>query len=165
MIRSYLKILFLTSLFLENHSTYSQEEQQHLQVKGQILNSSGKVKKVLIRIIELEHKADTILINKGKYNIELNLNSEFLLEFIAEDHFIKRIAFNTEISKKKKIPYFDLKINLHEKYIWEISEDDKDLLDLPVAYIKYDSKKDLFYDYNKKYSKIIKKEISKLIKK
>ena len=120
----------------------------------------------MIRIIEMNKIVDTAIITNGKYNINLNLNAEYLLEFIAEDHHVKRIAFNTEIpSNKKKIPYFDLKINLLEKYIWQLSDEDKDLLDLPVGYIKYSETKELFYDYNKKYSKIINKEISKLNRK
>ena len=166
MIKSYLKILFLILFFLEISTVLSQDKQQYLQVKGQILNSSGKVKKLMIRVIEMNKKIDTTVITNGKYNIELNLNSEYLIEFIADEHHIKRIAFNTEVpSEKKKIPYFDLKINLLEKYIWDLSEEDKDLLDFPVGYIKYNYSKELFYDYNKKYSKIIKKEISKLNKK
>lgn len=166
MIKSYLKILFLILFFLEISTVLSQDKQQYLQVKGQILNSSGKVKKLMIRVIEMNKKIDTTVITNGKYNIELNLNSEYLIEFIADEHHIKRIAFNTEVpSEKKKIPYFDLKINLLEKYIWDLSEEDKDLLDFPVGYIKYNNSKELFYDYNKKYSKIIKKEISKLNKK
>ena len=52
-----------------------------------------------------------------------------------------------------------------EEYIWDLSEEDKDLLDFPVGFIKYNNSKELFYDHNKKYSKIIKKEISKLNKK
>ena len=156
-------ILFLVNSYL---TSYSQDNQKHLQVKGQIFNSSGKVKNLMIRIIEMNKIVDTAIITNGKYNINLNLNAEYLLEFIAEDHHVKRIAFNTEIpSNKKKIPYFDLKINLLEKYIWQLSDEDKDLLDLPVGYIKYSETKELFYDYNKKYSKIINKEISKLNRK
>jgi len=167
MSHSLLKIYLFIPLFITGgHVIYSQENQRHLQVKGQILNSSGKVKKLIIRIVEINKKVDTTFITNGKYNIDLNLNSEYLLEFIAEEHHIKRIAFNTDIpSDKKKIPYFDLKINLMEEYIWDLSEEDKDLLDFPVGFIKYNNSKELFYDHNKKYSKIIKKEISKLNKK
>ena len=59
-----------------------------------------------------------------------------------ENHYTKRIAFNTSIPDKiKKIPFFDLTINLVEKRLWNIKENDLDVLDLPVAYLNYDFQK------------------------
>ena len=84
-----------------------------------------------------------------------------MLEFVAPDHYIKRIAFDTHVSSRKKIPFFDLKINLHQKSLWELSEEDEDIMDFPVGFIKYDKTKKIFYDHNKKYSKIINKELMK----
>ena len=42
----------------------------------------------------------------------------------------------------KKFPLFDLTINLVEKELWKIKEEDEDILDLPVAYLTYDSRKE-----------------------
>ena len=63
----------------------------------------------MIRIIEMNKIVDTSIITNGKYNINLNLNAEYLLEFIAEDHHVKRIAFNTEIPSNKKNTLFRFK--------------------------------------------------------
>ena len=85
-----------------------------------------------------------------------------MLEFecLDGDHYIKRIAFNTNIPYDvKKIPFFDLTINLVEKKMWNIKENDKDILDYPVAYLNYDYKRKLWYDKNAKYSRVINKKI------
>ena len=75
------------------------------------------------------------------------------------NHYIKRIAFNLNPDEIKKIPFFDLTINLVEKGLWNIKESDKDILDYPVAYLNYDYKRKLWYDKNDKYSRVINKKI------
>ena len=57
----------------------------------------------------------------------------------------------------KKIPTFDLTINLVEKELWKIKEEDEDILDLPVAYLTYDSRKGIWFDRNQQYSRVINK--------
>ncbi len=131
-----------------------------LQIKGHIVNSIGRVPNVIIRVINLNTTIDTVKINHGRYDILIPLETEVLLEFIAQDHYTKRIAFDTHVNGKKKLPFFDLKINLHEKNLWNLSDENLDLMDFPVAFIKYDFKKKVFFDFNKKYSQIISKELS-----
>ena len=43
--------------------------------------------------------------------------------------------------------------------MWNIKENDKDILDYPVAYLNYDYKRKLWYDKNAKYSRVINKKI------
>lgn len=131
-----------------------------MQIKGQIVNSLGRVSNVIIRLIRKDSFIDTISISNGRYDILLPLENEILLEFISENHYTKRIAFNTHVNGRKKLPFFDLKINLHQIDLWNLSADNLDLMDFPVAYIKYDFKKKIFFDFNQKYSKIISKELS-----
>lgn len=131
-----------------------------MQIKGQIVNSLGRVSNVIIRLIRKDSFIDTIFISNGRYDILLPLENEILLEFISENHYTKRIAFNTHVNGRKKLPFFDLKINLHQIDLWNLSADNLDLMDFPVAYIKYDFKKKIFFDFNQKYSKIISKELS-----
>ena len=59
----------------------------------------------------------------------------------------------------KKIPTFDLTINLVEKELWKIKEEDEDILDLPVAYLTYDSRKGIWFDRNQQYSRVINKKM------
>ena len=87
------------------------------------------------------------------------LETEILLEFIAQGH-CKTNCTDTHVNGKKKLPFFDLKINLNEIDLWNLSEKNLDLMDFPVAYIRYNFKKKLFYDSNEKYSRIINKELS-----
>ena len=137
-------LVLLTALFLGNPN-YSQDDlEKRLHVKGKVLHSMGKVKNVSIRIIHHDGIVDTVIAKNGKYNLSLELNHKILIEFecLDEDHYTKRIAFNTNVPKSiKKIPTFDLTINLVEKELWNIKEEDEDILDLPVAYLTYDSRK------------------------
>ena len=85
-----------------------------------------------------QFEIDTVFAKNGKYNLHLELNHKILLEFecVDEDHYTKRIAFNTNVPRStKKVPTFDLTINLVEKELWKIKEEDEDILDLPVAYL------------------------------
>ena len=136
------------------------EIKKKLQVKGQIVNSLGRVPNVIIRLIRKDSFIDTVFIANGRYDLLLPLENEILLEFISETHYTKRIAFNTHVNGKRKLPFFDLKINLYEIDLWNLSTENLDLMDFPVAYIKYDFKKKIFFDFNQKYSKIISKELS-----
>ena len=156
-------ILFLFIALFSVKPNFSQDNlDKRLHVKGKVLHSMGKVKNVSIRIIHHDGVVDTVLAKNGKYNLSLELNHKILIEFecIDEDHYTKRIAFNTNVPKSiKKIPTFDLTINLVEKELWGIKEEDEDILDLPVAYLTYDSRKEIWFDRNKQYSRVINKKL------
>ena len=47
---------------------------------------------------------------------------------------VKRIAFNTDIPSTKNT-LFRFKNQFTREHIWQLSDEDKDLLDLPVGYI------------------------------
>lgn len=150
----------MLSLLLYQHGICQKQSKNKLQVKGQIVNSQGRVPNVLIRLVEKNKAADSLIIKSGRYDMLIPLETEILLEFIAQGHYVKRIAFDTHVNGKKKLPFFDLKINLNEIDLWNLSEKNLDLMDFPVAYIRYNFKKKLFYDSNEKYSRIINKELS-----
>ena len=96
---------------------------------------------------------------KNTFSYPIPMNSEVMLEFIAPDHYSKRIAFDSKLSSElKKVPRLDLKMNLVEKSPNDKCDDIQDLLDMPTAFITYSSKQE-YYDKNLEYSKIIKKEI------
>ena len=159
-IRTYSIILFLLIAPFFLHS--QKKPKNKLQIKGQIVNSLGRVSNVVIRLIEKNKIPDTIIAKSGRYDILIPLETEILIEFIADNYYTKRIAFDTHVNGKKKLPFFDLKINVNEIALWNLSEDNLDLMDFPVAYIRYNFKKKLFYDSNEKYSRIISKELSKV---
>ena len=64
----------------------------------------GKVKNVSVRIIHHDGIVDTVVSKNGKYNLSLELNHKILIEFecLDEDHYTKRIAFNTNVPKSIK---------------------------------------------------------------
>ena len=135
---------------------------KRLHIKGKVLNNDGRVNNVQIRIVHDDGVVDTVLAKKGKYNLHLELNHKILLEFecLDSDHYTKRIAFNTNVPKSvKKIPYFDLTMNLVDNSLYKIKEKDKDLMDLPVGYLNYNSRKGIWFDRNAKYSRVINKKM------
>ena len=157
-------LIFICFLFsFQNLNSQDSSDKRKLQVKGAVKNMEGKVKNTTIRIVYENGDVDSVFCKKGKYNFFLQVNRKILIEFINNDHYTKRIAFNTEILKSQKgIPLFDLTINLVEMGVWNIKEQDEDVLDMPVAYIKYNSKRKIWYDQNAKYSRVINKKIKSL---
>lgn len=165
----FLIILFLPFSILSQSNDLNQSkvskyelEDHRLHIKGKSFNSSGKVHNVRIRIVHDDGVIDTLLSSNGKYNLHLEMNHKILIEFECLDnmHYIKRIAFNTQVPDNiKRIPFFDLTMNLVEKNLWEIKDSDLDLLDLPVAYLNYDLERGLWYDKNAAFSRIINKKI------
>ena len=167
-IKSLFLILFPFALFSQNTKSNKEEilnystEDHRLHIKGQTFNTLGKVHDVRIRVVHDDGVIDTINSNNGKYNLHLEMNHKILIEFECLDnkHYIKRIAFNTNVpNETKRIPYFDLTMNLVEKDKWNVQDKDKGIFDLPVAYLNYDFDKKLWYDKNDKYSRIINKRI------
>lgn len=167
-IKSLFFILFPFALLSQNAKSNKDEilnystEDHRLHIKGQTFNTKGKVHDVRIRIVHDDGVIDTIISNNGKYNLHLELNHKILIEFECLDnkHYIKRIAFNTSVpNDTKRIPYFDLTMNLVEKDKWNVQDKDVGIFDLPVAYLNYDFDQKLWYDKNDKYSRIINKKI------
>ena len=155
-------LILLTSLFSLNLNFSQDELDKRLHVKGKVLDSNGMVKNISIRIIYYDGFVDTVIAKNGKYNLSLELNHKILVEFecLDENHYTKRIAFNTNVPEStKKILTFDLNINLVEKELWKIKEEDEDILDLPVAYLYYNSQKGIWIDRNQQYSSVIHKKM------
>lgn len=151
-------LLILPSLTINSQDN----PDKRLHIKGKVLNNDGRVNNVQIRIVHDNGVVDTVLAKKGKYNLHLELNHKILLEFecLDTDHYTKRIAFNTNVPKSvKKIPYFDLTMNLVDNSLFKIKEQDKDLMDLPVGYLNYNSRKGIWFDRNAKYSRVINKKM------
>lgn len=155
--------IFIIYSSLNTLKAQESKEDRMLNIKGGIVNMSGKVKNAIIRIVHDNGIVDTIYSKKGKYNLHLEVNHKILIEFIAAGHYTKRVGFNTEVPEtQKSIPLFDLTINLVETDLWQIKEEDEDVFDLLVPYLTYNSKKKMWYDQNSKYNRVINKKIKSL---
>jgi hypothetical protein len=163
MIKFLTLFVFIIFSFFNTLKSQESKEERMLNIKGGIVNMSGKVKNAIIRIIHDDGVVDTIVSKKGKYNLHLEVNHKILIEFISKGHYTKRVGFNTEVPKtQKSIPLFDLTINLVETDLWQIKEEDEDVFDLLVPYLTYNSKKKMWYDQNSKYNRVINKKIKSL---
>jgi hypothetical protein len=128
-------------------------------IKGEVVNSTTKIKSYTINIYENGKMTNTLVMTKNTFNYPLPANSEVMLEFVAEGHYAKRIAFDTNLNPELiKVPRLDLKMNLVEKSDTDNCHEIQDLLDMPTAFITYSSEKE-YYDKNLKFSAVIKKEI------
>lgn len=151
--------LFLISTLTLGYANLFQAQVAQIVIKGEVLNTTSKVKDYTINVYENGKMTNSMEMTKNTFNYAIPKNSEVMLEFIANGHYAKRIAFDTKLDEElKKVPRLDLRMNLVEK-----SENDncagiRDLLDLPTAFITYSAKRE-YYDKNLEYSKIIKKEI------
>jgi len=113
-----------------------------------------------IRIIEKGELVNELTDTKGKFEFKLKDNTEYLIEFISEDHFTKRIAVNTKMKKpKKNLPSVELTMQLIRKDSPMLMKDDVDLLDFPVSYIAYNEKTKMFYDKNEDHTSVLNKTI------
>ncbi len=130
-----------------------------INIKGTISNSEEKLKESKIKVYEFGKLIKTIKSENGKFDFILNSNTELMLEFTSKGHHSKRIAFDTNVNPGTIPPLFKIKILLLDKDFVKNNENAQELLDLPVAFIKYDSKKQRYIDKNKEYSRLISQEL------
>lgn len=153
--------MFLVSIKISAQKTTNNQDPQPLfGVECFVKSDDRKIKEVtIVKIYSQGKLINKVEVQNGKGEIDLPLNNEYLLEFIVEGFFNKRIAINTHIKPGvEMVPLLELTMNMVKLKQPNISVDDYDLLDFPVAYMAYDDK-DGFYDINKEYSAIIKKAI------
>lgn len=153
-------MFFISMKIVARHNVNNQDPQPLFGVECFIKSDDKKIKETTsVRVISKGKLINTIDVIKGKGEIELPLDNEYLLEFISEGFFVKRIAINTHIEQGVEVvPLLELTIHMVKSDKPNISKEDYDLLDFPVAYMAYDEKKG-FYDINKAYSKILSKSI------
>lgn len=134
-------------------------------VKCFIKSDDKKVKQTTVRVICQGKLFKTVEVKKGKVELELPSNDEYLLEFISDGFFAKRIAINTHLDVGvEKVPLLELTMNLVKVDQPKMLKEDYDLLDFPVAYMAFNTEEG-FYDINKKFSKILYKTIHESEKK
>lgn len=156
-------ILLLTLFFIIKSNAQQPIEkiltQDPFLVKCFIKSNDKKVKQTTVKVICQGKLYKTIEVKNGKVEIELPCNDEYLIEFIADGFFVKRIAINTHVEVGvEKVPLLELTMNLVKAHKPGILEEDYDLLDFPVAYMAFNLEEG-FYDINKEHSAILYKTL------
>lgn len=153
------KLLLLTFLFFVCNALYSQQQQKTtLDVK---ITSVEKMRQLLEYTTVIKYKnevlEDSILLEKGKYNIVLDTGNVYKIEFKKDSYVTKYIVLNTkdapnEVKKKSK-----LKIDIglfHSKENLKV-----DFLNTePIGYARYDFVTEKM-QWDKEYLKLMKSKI------
>lgn len=148
------KIIIIQIIFIL--STFNFFGQDSFIVKCLVKNDNKSSLPVVVKIYKYGKLISETESKKGKIEINLPYNNEYLVEFCSDDYYTKRIAFNTKMETNEiKTPILDLSIQLVDKKNPMMLAKDIDLLDFPVSYIAFDKKKYTFYDLNKDYTRVI----------
>jgi len=153
-----LPFAFSSALILGSLSSANAQSPQ-IVIKGEVVNSTDKVKNYHVNVYQNGKITESLDMSKNIFNYSIPTDSEVMLEIIADGHFAKRIAFDSKLGDDvKKVPRFDITMNLIEKSDNKNYSDIQDLLDMPSAFITYSNDRE-FFDKNLQYSKVIKKGI------
>lgn len=139
------------------------DSNKQIRIKGHVVNTVDPVKNFELKVYEKGQLIYKTKSDNGKFDYTIPLNAEVMLEFSAEDHYTKRIAFASVLVANedlKKLPTMVLEVNLISESRYPELEEVEDLLDLPVAFITHDAKGN-YYDLNKKQSGVLYKELMK----
>lgn len=158
LLKRLLSLTFSSALIVGLISSANTQSPQVV-IKGEVVNSTEKVKNYHVNVYQNGKIIESLDMNKNVFNYSIPNDSEVMLEIIADDHYTKRIAFDSKLGDDvKKVPRFDITMNLIEKSSTDNYSDFQDLLDMPSAFITYSNERE-YFDKNLKYSKVIKKEI------
>ena len=137
-------------------------------IKGIVNSNDKKQEDVVVRLFKRNQKVDSTYTSKsGKFNFELERNTHYMIELEKYGFEKSRVKVDTHrkgVSEENEGNFYDLAIDL--EIFSEItdkkgSEEDKDILDFPIAMIEYNAKEDAFVA-NTKYTKYVKAEIKKI---
>ncbi|MBL4703097.1 MAG: hypothetical protein JKY54_01150 [Flavobacteriales bacterium] len=161
---SLISLLLLATSPTHAGNNESKSESLSIHVKGHVLNTVGKVRKFSLNVYEKGQLIYKMKSYNGKFEYILPFNSEVMLEFIAEDHYVKRIAVRSSPkSDLKKVPTLILSINMLSSARFPELSVLEDLLDFPSAFLAYNDKGKLL-NLNKHASKVIYAELDKALK-
>lgn len=151
-----------TVLLFTLFTSFSFLNAQHLTIKGfttdgRVMGGAARLSDVTINVYDNNTLIDVYIADeKGKFNIDIDLNAYITLEFEKEGFFSKRIAFNTihkELNLEKSYNPFKFEIMLlpYKK------NHDYDYVDFPVTKIAYSIEEEDF-NFVDKYTKYMKKK-------
>lgn len=148
-------LILLISLFLVySLSGFSQDNT--FTFKGQVHFRAKPLKGATIEVyVGGDLNYETISKGSGKFQFDLKSEEQYMVEVSMENMRLKTIWINTKRTKDLdvKVPVFSFDIHLEVEEITPYDE----LSEIPVTYIKYQSKKEVFY-MDKTYAQVIKRK-------
>lgn len=145
-----------------------QEVEKFFKIKGVVTSNDQKQEDVVVRLYKKNQKIDSSYTAKnGKFYFELERNTHYMIELEKYGFEKSRVKVDTRrkgVAEENEGNFYDLAIEI--EIFSEIAdkkgtEEDKDILDFPIAMIEYNNKEDAFVA-NTKYTKYVKGEIKKI---
>ena len=169
--QNHLLPLFASFMLLTSFTGGDKEEfapDTFFKIKGIVLSNDKKQEDVVVRLFKGNIKVDSTYTPKsGKFTFELVRNAHYMIELEKYGHEKSRVKVDTRrknVAEENEENFYDLGIEIEifpEIADKKGSEDEKYILDFPIAMIEYNSKEDAFVA-NTKYTKYVKGEIKKI---
>ena len=147
-------IPFISLFLVYSLSGFSQDNT--FTFKGQVHFSAKPLKGATIEVYgggDLIY--ETISKGSGRFDFELKSERQYMVEIFMENLRIKTLWINTKRTQKLKLklPTFTFDVYLKKEKITPYDE----LSEIPVTYVKYQAKKEVFY-MDKTYAQVIKRK-------
>ncbi len=154
-----LSVLFW--IILISLQTVAQQESGYLQLRGTTLKDNTPIDGVTIDVYQKGEKINSILSwSGGKFNIKLELNNEYILEFSKTDLVTKRLEFKTDVPPNE-IGIYNFKFSV--ELFTMVDGLDVSLLDKPIGKFTYDDQLGEF-NYDEEYTAVILGQLKSLLK-
>jgi len=132
--------------------------QSKIKVKADVTNMSSTMKKFNVHVYEYGKLVKTLKNKSGKFSFTVPKDTEYMLEVVADNHYTRRIAFDSKGSSASPEETYKLDMNLLRKDFHEYMGEHEDLLDLPLAFIGRDANGS-FIDKNQSHSVVLNDEL------
>ncbi len=137
-----------------------------LELSGQVCKTEKFTQKnIRVYLIEENHVIDSLVTETGKtFKFSLQKDKWYSVRVLQPGHVTRLVSISTHIPKDIKAnPLYKFHFDLFQVMQEENDKDLNDVLDFPVALIKYDEIKG-YFDYNAFYTSQIKNIYNKLKK-
>jgi len=148
------QVLFFVFIVFTSTSYYAQS---NFDLKGTVKSSGHYIKGAKVEVYHYNDLIEVTATNdKGKYFVELEMNTLYTVKVYHEHMIPKCVQINTKASKNKVGDEVFFNMNLMENDFSQLNEEEYDL-DFPFAILKYSQKSGNFeYDIN--HTKLMKQQ-------
>lgn len=135
---------------------------QCLEISGRITGSDGAY---TVKLYIDNSPADSLKIPAGKvFSFILEKNSHYTIKIEKKGYITRSVSIDTGLPKGVETdPLFRFHFDTTLQHESSVGNKSSDMFDFPIAIISYDAKKGWF-DYSRKYTSIIKKDIGGTLK-
>ncbi|HEY6163126.1 MAG TPA: hypothetical protein VI112_18000 [Bacteroidia bacterium] len=160
-----LTFLALTSGFVRTQASSPRKTKDTLsclEISGKVTASDDKGKGMFTVYLSRDNNVlDSMIIGAGKvFKFTLQKNSYYTIRITRKGYVTRSVSINTGLPKGVSTdPLFRFHFDMMLLKEGQVRTKNKEAFDFPIALITYDNKKGWF-DYSRKYTALVKKEMS-----